>query len=79
VIFLKNNFYSVWIFAPMRFISSTKFGYDTLTDSGSVTVQPPTYIPAMQKAMNNLWSSSEFKSAPDIFSDGSKINPSSFS
>ncbi len=41
-------------FAPNLFISSIKFGYDTSTDSESVTVQFPIYVPAIQNAINNL-------------------------
>ena len=56
-----------------------KFGYDTWTDFESVTVQFPIYVPAMQNAINNLWSFSESNLAPVRLSEGFKINPSSFS
>ena len=67
------------IFAPNLFISWIKLGYETSTDFGSVTIQSPIYVPAIQNAMNNLWSFSEFSSAPLRFPDDFKINPSSFS
>ena len=52
--FLKLIFYWTEIFAPNLFISLIKSGYDTATDSWSVTTQLPTYIPDIQNAMNNL-------------------------
>ena len=42
------------ILQPILFISEMKSGYEISTDSGSDIVQLPTYIPAMQNAMNNL-------------------------
>ena len=56
-----------------------KSGYEISTDSGSDIVQLPTYIPAIQNAMNNLWSFSEFRSAPVKLSELFSINPSFFS
>lgn len=47
-------FYMIVISAPALFMSSMKLGYDTATESGSLTVQSPTNIPAMQNAMNSL-------------------------
>ena len=42
------------ILQPTFFISEMKFGYEIFTDSGSDTVQLPTYMPAIENAMNNL-------------------------
>ena len=60
-------------------MSETKFGYDTSAESGSVTVQSPIYIAAMENAMNNLWSLCEFNFTPLNTSPFFKIIPSSFS
>ena len=42
------------ILQPSLFISEIKLGYETSTDSGSDIVQLPMYMPAIQKAINNL-------------------------
>ena len=53
-VFWKFHGAAVEIPAPALPISSMKPGYDTATDSRSLTVQSPTNIPAMQNAINNL-------------------------
>jgi hypothetical protein len=43
-----------FILPPTLFMSEMKVGYETFTDSESDTVQSPTYMPAIQNAINNL-------------------------